>query len=83
MKNIDKYDNWYPSKKELANLKPITDFPELLESLEKAKKNGRPKLANPKKQVSIRLDIDLLEKFKSLGAGWQTRINEILRAYWA
>ncbi|WP_231100641.1 BrnA antitoxin family protein [Gluconobacter potus] len=27
----------------------------------------------------MRLDQDVLEKFKSTGPGWQTRINEALR----
>lgn len=42
-------------------------------------KPGRPKLKNPKQQVTLRLDKAVLEKFKSSGAGWQTRINEELR----
>ncbi|ATW03967.1 BrnA antitoxin family protein [Sphingorhabdus sp. YGSMI21] len=42
-------------------------------------KPGRPKLANPKQQVTLRLDKIVLEKFRATGAGWQTRINEELR----
>ena len=42
-------------------------------------KPGRPKLANPKQQVTLRLDKVVLETFKASGAGWQTRINEALR----
>lgn len=34
-----------------------------------------------KKPVSIRLDEDLLDFFKSQGKGYQTRINAVLRAY--
>lgn len=40
---------------------------------------GRPKLENPKQQVTLRLDKIVLEKFRATGAGWQTRINEELR----
>ncbi len=40
---------------------------------------GRPKLKNPKQQVTLRLDQVVLEKFKASGAGWQTRINDTLR----
>jgi len=40
---------------------------------------GRPKLPNPKQQVTLRLDRIVLETFKATGAGWQTRINEELR----
>tara|TARA_R110002020_G_scaffold12114_2_gene44803 strand:+ start:2485 stop:2766 length:282 start_codon:yes stop_codon:yes gene_type:complete len=42
-------------------------------------KPGRPKLKNPKQQVTLRLDKIVLEKFRATGAGWQTRINEELR----
>jgi len=43
-------------------------------------KPGRPKLANPKRQVTLRLDGDLLDRLREAGPGWQSRINEILRA---
>ena len=42
---------------------------------------GRPKSANPKKAISIRLSADVLEYFKSTGSGWQTRMDEILQNY--
>jgi uncharacterized protein (DUF4415 family) len=34
-----------------------------------------------KQQVTLRLDADVLEWFKSQGRGYQTRINTLLRAY--
>jgi uncharacterized protein (DUF4415 family) len=41
---------------------------------------GRPPLGDePKKQVTLRLDADLLERFRATGAGWQSRINATLR----
>lgn len=40
---------------------------------------GRPPLPNPKRQVTLRLDPDVLEKFRATGRGWQSRINEALR----
>ena len=42
------------------------------------KMRGRPAGSN-KTLVHIRLDNDLLERFKATGAGWQTRMNEALR----
>lgn len=42
-------------------------------------KLGRPKMANPKRQVTLRLDSDVLDGFRESGPGWQSRINEILR----
>jgi uncharacterized protein (DUF4415 family) len=35
----------------------------------------------PKQSVSLRLDADVLKWFKSQGAGYQTRINAVLRAF--
>ncbi len=42
-------------------------------------KRGRPKLENPKRQVTLRLDADLVDHFRLEGRGWQGRINEALR----
>ena len=39
------------------------------------------KRAEPKAQVTIRLDREVLDWFKSQGKGYQSRINAILRAY--
>lgn len=46
---------------------------------DKVLRRGRPRIANPKKPVSLRLDQDLIEWFKASGDGWQTRINNELR----
>lgn len=40
---------------------------------------GRPRVENPKKQVTLRLDPDVLDKFRATGKGWQSRINAELR----
>jgi uncharacterized protein (DUF4415 family) len=42
-------------------------------------KPGRPKLANAKKSVHLRLSPDVLNHFRETGPGWQTRIDETLR----
>jgi uncharacterized protein (DUF4415 family) len=41
---------------------------------------GRPKSENRKEAISLRVDADVLDAFKSSGEGWQTRMNGILRA---
>ena len=41
---------------------------------------GRPKIARPKVSTTIRLDADVLEHFRMGGRGWQSRINDALRA---
>lgn len=45
----------------------------------KSVKAGRPLGSGTKRQVSLRLDVDLIERFKATGKGWQTRINDSLR----
>ncbi len=41
---------------------------------------GRPPLGETaKRQVTLRLDSDVVEIFRASGAGWQSRINEALR----
>ena len=42
-------------------------------------KRGRPKLDNPKRLVTLRLDDEVIKRFRDSGPGWQSRINEILR----
>jgi len=34
-----------------------------------------------KTSISLRIDVDVLEWFKSQGAGYQTRMNAVLRAF--
>ncbi|WBO21611.1 BrnA antitoxin family protein [Sphingomonas abietis] len=41
---------------------------------------GRPPArARAKQQVTLRLDPDVIERFRESGPGWQARINEALR----
>ena len=42
-------------------------------------RRGRPRLENAKRQVSLRLDPEVLTHFRASGNGWQTRVNEVLR----
>jgi uncharacterized protein (DUF4415 family) len=42
---------------------------------------GRPKSDNPKQLVSLRLDADVLRWFKRSGAGYQSRIGDVLRRH--
>jgi uncharacterized protein (DUF4415 family) len=44
-----------------------------------ARARGRPKSDAPKVAVKLRLDPDVLQAYKSQGAGWQTRMNGVLR----
>jgi len=46
-----------------------------------AKRPGRPKSDAAKKLIALRLDPDVIERFRATGPGWQSRINGILREY--
>ena len=42
-------------------------------------RRGRPRLDNPKRQVTLRLDSEVIDGLRATGPGWQGRANEILR----
>lgn len=41
---------------------------------------GRPKSAQTKVAVKLRLDPDIVAALRATGVGWQTRVNDALRA---
>jgi uncharacterized protein (DUF4415 family) len=53
---------------------------ELAEIVRDIARQGLPPLPR-KAAISLRLDADVLDWFKGQGAGYQTRINAVLRAY--
>ena len=44
-------------------------------------RRGRPLGSGTKTQVPLRLDVEVVEKFRASGDGWQTRINEALKSW--
>ena len=52
-------------------------FPELAANLRRSR---GPQKAPTKQLVSLRLDPETVEAFKATGPGWQTRMNDALRA---
>jgi uncharacterized protein (DUF4415 family) len=64
-----------------ARAKPVWEFPELVEILQKHGKLGRPPLPETarKQRVTLYLDPDVLAALKADGRGWQTRANAALR----
>jgi uncharacterized protein (DUF4415 family) len=42
---------------------------------------GRPPKAHPKIKLTMRFDADVVDGFRATGEGWQTRMNDVLRAY--
>ena len=57
------------------------ELPELTEEMlarAKINKGGRPVSLNPRKQLTLRLPADVIERWKATGPGWQTRMAERL-----
>ena len=76
-------DNPEWTEADFAQARPIADFPDLAAAFPNgSRQRGRPKgsVTSGKSLVSLRLDNDVLERFRASGPGWQLRINETLRA---
>jgi uncharacterized protein (DUF4415 family) len=70
-------DNPQWTREELRRARPFPEmFPELAEKIRRAR--GKQK-APTKKLVSLRIDPDVLDRFKADGDGWQGRMNAALR----
>ena len=60
----------------------LSDSPEVTpEMFARAVARRRLKPIETKKQVTLRLDADVLDWFRAQGKGYQTRINALLREY--
>jgi uncharacterized protein (DUF4415 family) len=82
---IDDPDNPEWTEEMFRKARPMSEIPELWPGILQAaatlreKKRGRPRLARPKVQVTLRLDADVVDGFREDGPGWQGRINEELK----
>ena len=64
------------------NKEYVPDWDQPVNRIEESAVAVKPQTINGVKQiVTIRLDVDMLEWFKSAGPGYQTRINQVLREY--
>ena len=66
------------SDEELARMRPASEVlpPDLYAALTRPR--GRPKAEETKQPVKLRLDRATVAAFKATGAGWQTRMNDVL-----
>jgi uncharacterized protein (DUF4415 family) len=75
----DENPEW--TEADFAHARPVEDFPSLAAAFPKAR--GRPVGSTKpvrKEQIALRVDADVLERYKAGGPGWQTRMNAALRA---
>ena len=67
---------------DIRAMRPMAEVlpPELVKIISNRKPGQRgPQKAPTKQQVTLRLDRDVVERFRATGEGWQSRINEALR----
>jgi uncharacterized protein (DUF4415 family) len=60
-------DTYELKRREFTTLRPVV--------------RGRPRVADPKIPVTVRLDPDVVAFFRNSGRGWQTRLNAALSDY--
>jgi uncharacterized protein (DUF4415 family) len=73
-------DNPEWTEEDFARARPASELPpRLLAAFRNTKSRGGRPTGSDKQLVSIRLDKEVVEKFRATGPGWQTRINSILK----
>lgn len=78
----DAVDSLPLTDEELAALRPAKEvLPQAFFDAmdEQRRSRGRPPVEHPKKQVTLRIDEDVIAKFRETGRGWQGRMNAALR----
>ena len=64
-------DEWFASARPAVEVVPGI--------VERARRGRGRQRTSTKERISIRLDADVLERYRASGRGWQSRINEVLR----
>jgi len=69
------------TKEELNQARPFKEmFPELAAKMEaEIAKRGRPKQEKTKTIITVRLDPEVVDKYRAKGKGWQSQMNQDLR----
>jgi uncharacterized protein (DUF4415 family) len=87
-----KQPDWKEAKrKALANLEEISDLEDASISADALtdpdnppaddllRRRGRPVSPNRKRAIKLRIDPDVIDRFRQSGPGWQSRMNDVLR----
>jgi uncharacterized protein (DUF4415 family) len=72
-------DNPEWTRRDFARAVPFSDLPAALQAA--LPRVRGPQRAPRKVPVSIRLSPDVVKAFRASGTGWQSRVDEILRAH--
>ncbi len=67
-----------------ARARPMKEmFPDIIEAFERMRGARGPQKSPVKERVGMRLDADIVRHFRDTGPGWQSRVNDVLRAHLA
>ncbi|MFA5495702.1 MAG: BrnA antitoxin family protein [Porticoccaceae bacterium] len=73
------HDNPEWTDEDVRRAKPVTELPKSLQAKLRRQGERGPQKEPTKERISIRLDVEVVEHFRSTGSGWQTRLNEALK----
>jgi uncharacterized protein (DUF4415 family) len=79
--DIDREKITATTEADIARQMAEDDTPEWTDTEFARARRGRPRLDTPKAAISLRLDADVLSRLRATGPGWQTRVNDVLRAW--
>jgi uncharacterized protein (DUF4415 family) len=67
---------------DFKHFRPMKEvFPEIVEAFERMRGERGPQKSPVKERVGLRLDASVVAHFRQTGAGWQGRINDVLRKH--
>ena len=71
------------TEQEIRDARPLMDvLPKETAAAVRRYRGQRGPQRNPTKQlISLRIDRDVIAAYRATGRGWQTRANDVLRAY--
>jgi uncharacterized protein (DUF4415 family) len=80
--DLAKVDAHVITREEYEEIPEIDLDPETMDLYhgDKLVRRGRPRSPAPKQLVTLRLAPDLIAYYKATGRGWQTRMEDVLRA---
>jgi uncharacterized protein (DUF4415 family) len=81
---VNKYDIGKPSQTNWETVDKLADeelLDETLPELDETFWQEAVFIPGPKKQLTLRIDADVVEYFRSQGPGYQRRMNAVLRRY--
>ncbi len=67
------------TSEDMKKAKPFSSLPESLQQTLRSRGQRGPQKAPTKERITIRLDADVVESYRALGDGWQSKMNADLK----